>query len=519
MRLKKRKNIETPYGLAYSHLAKVSYWKILFNLFVSAWALFYANTFAGIVQDAAEGKAALWKVAALMAIVAVYSFLKVVIKSNIEKKAVLCTQKCKISFYRKYFSQPLWKFESSSAGEAVQHFEGDLQQLAGWITDTRVGLWTGALSVGIYMLYLGSQSVVLAVLMAFFACIQVIPPFIVEHYLDRFYVENQEVEAKITEKIISGYKNLAGIKIFHLQKWYLEQLWSLIKRSVKIGMWNQVALQAEDSLTRLLESILKYGSIVGVGLLVYYGRIPLGAGVMAISLSGTLFGQVNICFSAIPERRLTRTAQKRLEEWFAQYQYAGPAGGVTQISLGPGYKVSQGGKYAVVGENGAGKTVLMKKIMGILEDAGKEIRIEGELPVQLQDEYRNENIVYLPQEDPSFSITAYELYQNAVPGGAEGAVREAEEFGISDKMLKDIPICKLSGGERKKVYLALAFALKRRWMILDEPSNNLDRKGQEVLKRKIMEANAAVIYVTHDLALAETADDLIRVGKEHGNGA
>ena len=173
----------------------------------------------------------------------------------------------------------------------------------------------------------------------------------------------------------------------------------------------------------------------------------------------------------------------------------------------------------MVGENGAGKTVLMKKIMGILEDAGKEIRIEGELPVQLQDEYRNENIVYLPQEDPSFSITAYELYQNAVPGGAEGAVREAEEFGISDKMLKDIPICKLSGGERKKVYLALAFALKRRWMILDEPSNNLDRKGQEVLKRKIMEANAAVIYVTHDLALAETADDLIRVGKEHGNGA
>ena len=138
---------------------------------------------------------------------------------------------------------------------------------------------------------------------------------------------------------------------------------------------------------------------------------------------------------------------------------------------------------------------------------------------RLQDEYRNENIVYLPQEDPSFSITAYELYQNAVPGGAEGAVREAEEFGISDKMLKDIPICNLSGGERKKVYLALAFALKRRWMILDEPSNNLDRKGQEVLKRKIMETNAAVIYVTHDLALAETADDLIRVGKEHGNGA
>ena len=77
-----RKNIETPYGLAYGHLAKVSYCKILFNLFVSAWALFYANTFAGIVQDAAEGKAALWKVAALMAIVAVYSFLKGVIKSN-----------------------------------------------------------------------------------------------------------------------------------------------------------------------------------------------------------------------------------------------------------------------------------------------------------------------------------------------------------------------------------------------------------------------------------------------------
>ena len=67
---------------------------------------------------------------------------------------------------------------------------------------------------------------------------------------------------------------------------------------------------------------------------------------------------------------------------------------------------------------------------------------------------------YLPQEDMSLDITAGELFEMVFGTTHHDAKRIAEQFGLTDTILNNTTIKSLSGGERKKVFLSLAFAIR-----------------------------------------------------------
>ena len=80
-------------------------------------------------------------------------------------------------------------------------------------------------------------------------------------------------------------------------------------------------------------------------------------------------------------------------------------------------------------------------------------------------------------------------------------------FGLNEEKLTS-SISELSGGERKKVFLSMGFSLCSRWLLLDEPSNNLDAKGQDVLYNLIRERRG-VIVISHDSTLCKTTDRVL----------
>ena len=94
---------------------------------------------------------------------------------------------------------------------------------------------------------------------------------------------------------------------------------------------------------------------------------------------------------------------------------------------------------------------------------------------------------------------------------------EAEDIAIEmgvDRTLLGKKTSELSGGERKKAYLAAAFALDPALLLLDEPTNSLDAAGRSVLARLLKqrkEKGRGALIITHDAALDEAADRVVAI--------
>jgi ABC-type Mn2+/Zn2+ transport system ATPase subunit len=174
--------------------------------------------------------------------------------------------------------------------------------------------------------------------------------------------------------------------------------------------------------------------------------------------------------------------------------------------------VKRGSLLAVIGPNGAGKSTLLKLIAGLLRPEAGTISVLGASPgVEAR------SIAYLPQAeavDWEFPVTVGEVammgrYAQLGFGRRPGATdRERvhaalETVGMADAA--DRQIGALSGGQRRRVFLARAIAADPELYLLDEPVTGVDARTQEELM-DVLEAEAragkTVIASTHDLICA-----------------
>ncbi|MEM1516890.1 MAG: ATP-binding cassette domain-containing protein [Thermofilum sp.] len=166
----------------------------------------------------------------------------------------------------------------------------------------------------------------------------------------------------------------------------------------------------------------------------------------------------------------------------------------------------------IVGPNGSGKTTLLR-ILALLEkpDSG-EVLYDGVVPASSEQVARvKAKTAYVPQRAHALSMSVYSnvylaLRSRGVP--PQEASRRAEEalkvFGLYEARRKSA--LSLSGGQRQLLSVARALALQPEYMLLDEPTSNLDSERAalvlKLLKSFAREEGAAVILVTHRVAEA-----------------
>lgn len=171
-----------------------------------------------------------------------------------------------------------------------------------------------------------------------------------------------------------------------------------------------------------------------------------------------------------------------------------------------------GESYVLTGDNGSGKTTLLRVLAGLeaaqadrFEFAGMQADL-GRYPRWLRDE-----IVYVHQHPYLFRTSieeniAYGLRVRHLAGARrEASVREAIAWAGVGHLL-DVPIGKLSGGEKQRVALARARVLHPKLFLLDEPTANLDQDArQQTLKlvRDLCDANSTVVLACHDREIIE----------------
>lgn len=169
---------------------------------------------------------------------------------------------------------------------------------------------------------------------------------------------------------------------------------------------------------------------------------------------------------------------------------------------------------AILGPNGCGKSTLLRTSNGLLARTGGEILLDGRPIEGLSAKEIAQKVAYLPQSRSTPNITAgrmvlhgrfpYLSYPRRYSQKDREMVQKALAW-VEASELASRPLPELSGGQRQKVYLAMALAQDTETILMDEPTTYLDISCQlEVmaLARRLAEEGRAVVMVLHDLCLA-----------------
>lgn len=184
-------------------------------------------------------------------------------------------------------------------------------------------------------------------------------------------------------------------------------------------------------------------------------------------------------------------------------------------------KASDGKVTSILGPNGAGKSTLLKCIAGILKPKEGTVLLGERDITRLHPMERARLIGYVPQSPPDgfpFSVFETVLLGRRPCMGWSPSKRDLET--VSETLLllglerfSSRPVTELSGGERQKVLLAQALARKPKVLLLDEPTANLDLRGQlealELIRGVVRERRIAAVLVLHDVNLATRFSDQI----------
>lgn len=182
--------------------------------------------------------------------------------------------------------------------------------------------------------------------------------------------------------------------------------------------------------------------------------------------------------------------------------------------------IEDGEFIAITGNSGKGKTTLLNMIGLLDQDYIGQIEIDGKRKFSTKDIQKMQRYKF------AYLFQNYALVENeTVKQNLEIALKfkkdRNEHIDIKQTLklvgLNDIQkrkVFELSGGEQQRVALARAFLKHPKYIFADEPTGNLDVQNRDIvfdLLRKMNKEGTTIIFVTHDLELAQKADRIIKV--------
>ncbi len=185
---------------------------------------------------------------------------------------------------------------------------------------------------------------------------------------------------------------------------------------------------------------------------------------------------------------------------------------------GVSFEINEGEFVVILGSSGAGKTTLLNILGGMDKATSGNYKIGDEnitsfSSKQLQNFRRNDIGFVFQFYNLIPNLTAYENVLLAEVEGGYSAKEVMEKVGLSHRM-NNFP-SNLSGGEQQRVSIARALVKKPKLLLCDEPTGALDSKtGSQIIELlcdMARKEGKTVIVVTHNQALAEVCDRLIRI--------
>nr|WP_212669317.1 ABC transporter ATP-binding protein [Rhodococcus sp. 06-621-2] len=176
------------------------------------------------------------------------------------------------------------------------------------------------------------------------------------------------------------------------------------------------------------------------------------------------------------------------------------------------HSFEQSAVTAVVGPSGSGKSTLLRVLAGFdVQDAGS-VTVGGVDVRKLNQQFRHRSVFYVPQGTDVLQTSVRTDLRPTAPDAPDGSLLGALASAQLNVDL-DTAAHELSGGERQRLRLAHSFLTSAQVILLDEPASALDgvtaRAVFASIRNLAHREGKTIVLVTHDLALADQADDLV----------
>ena len=184
--------------------------------------------------------------------------------------------------------------------------------------------------------------------------------------------------------------------------------------------------------------------------------------------------------------------------------------------------VQPGRVCGLVGMNGSGKSTLFKSLMGLVKPAAGTVRLSGLAPAKAR---RSGLVAYVPQSedvDWTFPLSVQDVVMMGRYGqmGPARRPRTADRAAVAEALarveltdLADRQIGRLSGGQKKRAFVARGIAQGASVLLLDEPFAGVDKRSEATitaLLRELATDGRTILISTHDLhALPQLADEAV----------
>jgi PrtD family type I secretion system ABC transporter len=304
---------------------------------------------------------------------------------------------------------------------------------------------------------------------------------------------------------------------------------------------------ASDRATAIMAGMKTFRQIVQVfilgigGYLCLQGELSAGGIVAASIIVGRALAPIELAVSQWKNFQNARGAWGRLQELFravpqdvqrmslpapkgnvkVEQVFAAAPGQKTPILRGVTFQIGSGEALAVIGPSAAGKSSLIRVLLGVWPAAAGTIRFDGFDVTHWNPTELGPHIGYLPQDIELFAGTIAQNIARFRDAEHVDVIRAAELAGVHD-MIQQLPNGydtqigdggqALSGGQRQRIGLARALFGKPAIVVLDEPNANLDSPGETALvgaMQHLKEIGATVIFVTHKTNMLTLADKVL----------
>lgn len=296
-------------------------------------------------------------------------------------------------------------------------------------------------------------------------------------------------------------------------------------------------ISATSKFARLLFQIV----VMGAGtLLVMSHEISAGAMIAASLITARALAPIDATISSWITIAQARDAWRRVrrltcnEKGEFALSLPRPTGllVVEQVSFAPAesrkpilseisFRIQPGETLAVVGPTAAGKTTLLRLLIGILPPSSGCVRLDGADVYAWQESGLGKHVGYLPHDVQLLPGTVAENISRLDNGSSESVILAARKAGVHEMILR-LPDgyrtdvggtgVKLSSGQRQRLGLARALFQSPAFLVLDEPNSNLDAPGESALVLAMDEAKRAgttIVVVTHRPNLLQRVDKIL----------
>ena len=178
-------------------------------------------------------------------------------------------------------------------------------------------------------------------------------------------------------------------------------------------------------------------------------------------------------------------------------------------------RIHRGDRIGIVGPNGAGKTTLLKLITGELRPDAGNVKLGTGLEMAKLDQNR---VALHPEDSLANALTGGGSDTVFVGGKPRHVMSYMQDFLFTPAQART-PVKVLSGGERARLLLAKLFALPSNFLVLDEPTNDLDLETLDLLEEVVGDYPGTALVVSHDRDFLDRVATMIVMAEGEGRFA